>query len=103
VNPLGILLILAAKAYQLLISPWKPPTCRYLPTCSQYFIDAVRILGPVRGTWRGVRRILRCHPWHEGGYDPVIPATTERRRGREGGDPDTGPEAPSDLETREAR
>ena len=79
-NPISLLLILVAKAYQLLISPLKPPTCRYVPTCSQYFIDAVRILGPVRGTWRGVRRILRCHPFHEGGFDPVIPEPTRRPR-----------------------
>ncbi|MGW8257407.1 MAG: membrane protein insertion efficiency factor YidD [Thermoguttaceae bacterium] len=44
--------------------------CRFQPSCSQYFIAAVKKHGAVRGAWRGVLRILRCHPWHPGGYDP---------------------------------
>lgn len=56
--------------YQYLISPWLGPRCRYHPTCSEYFIGAVRKYGALRGSWRGLLRIARCHPWHRGGYDP---------------------------------
>ncbi|HTX19485.1 MAG TPA: membrane protein insertion efficiency factor YidD [Bacteroidota bacterium] len=60
------------RLYQILISPMLPPnTCRYYPTCSQYAIDALREYGAWKGCWMAVRRIGRCHPWHEGGYDPV--------------------------------
>ncbi|MBQ3453802.1 MAG: membrane protein insertion efficiency factor YidD, partial [Thermoguttaceae bacterium] len=51
------------------ISPLIGPCCRYTPTCSQYFILAVQMYGPLRGAWKGCRRILRCHPFHEGGED----------------------------------
>lgn len=64
------LLVLAVRCYQLLISPWLGPHCRYSPTCSAYFIESVRKYGAVRGAYRGVCRILRCHPFHAGGYDP---------------------------------
>jgi putative membrane protein insertion efficiency factor len=64
------LLVAAARCYQYLISPWLGPRCRYQPTCSQYFIDAVHKYGAVRGAWRGLRRICRCHPWGGSGYDP---------------------------------
>jgi uncharacterized protein len=64
------LLVAAVRCYQWLISPWLGPRCRYHPTCSQYFILAVRKYGAIRGAWRGCLRICRCHPWHEGGYDP---------------------------------
>jgi putative membrane protein insertion efficiency factor len=63
-------LILLVRFYQVAISPWLGPNCRFTPTCSEYFILAVRKHGPVRGAWRGVRRICRCHPLHPGGYDP---------------------------------
>lgn len=59
------------RGYRMLISPLFPPVCRYQPTCSQYMIDAIRQYGVLRGGWLGVRRLLRCHPFHEGGYDPV--------------------------------
>jgi hypothetical protein len=64
------LLIGLAKLYKLLISPMLGPRCRFQPTCSEYFIAAVRKYGVVRGSWRGVCRICRCHPWNPGGYDP---------------------------------
>jgi len=67
----GIPLILLARAYQLLIRPLLPASCKYLPTCSEYFIEAVQRHGPVRGGWLGFRRVLRCHPWCRGGIDPV--------------------------------
>jgi len=61
----------AVRGYQLLISSWLPPTCRFYPTCSQYMIQAVERFGPLRGTWMGLRRLARCHPWNTGGYDPL--------------------------------
>ena len=63
--------ILLIKFYQLCISPLKPPTCRFTPTCSQYALEAVEKYGALKGGYLALRRILRCHPFHEGGYDPV--------------------------------
>jgi putative membrane protein insertion efficiency factor len=64
------LLIVAVRCYQLGISPFIGPRCRFQPTCSQYFIEAVRKYGAIRGSWRGLCRIGRCHPWGGSGYDP---------------------------------
>jgi putative membrane protein insertion efficiency factor len=58
------------RFYQWGISPLLPAHCRYTPTCSQYMVEAIQRYGTIRGTWRGTKRILRCHPWHPGGYDP---------------------------------
>jgi putative membrane protein insertion efficiency factor len=63
-------LILLVRGYQLGISPWLGPNCRFQPTCSQYMIESVQKYGLMRGSWRGVLRILRCHPLHPGGHDP---------------------------------
>ncbi|AIF54019.1 membrane protein insertion efficiency factor YidD [Pelosinus sp. UFO1] len=63
--------ILFIKGYRLFISPLKPPTCRFVPTCSEYALQAIEKHGIVRGGLMAVRRILRCHPFHPGGYDPV--------------------------------
>jgi putative membrane protein insertion efficiency factor len=63
--------ILLIRFYRLFISPLKPPTCRFVPTCSEYALEAVQKHGAVRGVWLAVRRIVRCGPWHPGGYDPV--------------------------------
>ncbi|MFC1588069.1 membrane protein insertion efficiency factor YidD [Planctomycetota bacterium] len=57
--------------YQKCISPLKPPSCRFTPTCSDYFIEAVKTNGIFKGSWLGIRRIFRCHPFNPGGYDPV--------------------------------
>jgi len=59
------------KIYQLIISPWMGPTCRYTPTCSQYGIEAIKKYGPVKGGWLTIKRIASCHPWGGHGHDPV--------------------------------
>lgn len=66
----GTLLIAGARIYQWTLSPLIGRHCRFEPTCSSYFILAVQKYGAVRGAWRGLRRIGRCHPFHLGGYDP---------------------------------
>ncbi|MBI4777107.1 MAG: membrane protein insertion efficiency factor YidD [Deltaproteobacteria bacterium] len=64
-------LIVLIQLYRWVISPIFPPSCRFTPTCSEYALEAVRKYGAVRGAFRAVRRVLRCHPFHPGGYDPV--------------------------------
>ena len=64
-------LIAFVKFYRRNISPLRPPCCRYIPTCSQYALEALEKYGALKGSWLALRRILRCHPFHKGGYDPV--------------------------------
>ncbi|MGD8529355.1 MAG: membrane protein insertion efficiency factor YidD [Syntrophobacterales bacterium] len=64
-------LLASIRAYQLLISPWTLPSCRFTPTCSEFARQAITTFGVVRGLVLTVRRLLRCHPFHAGGYDPV--------------------------------
>jgi putative membrane protein insertion efficiency factor len=64
-------LISLLKGYKLFLSPWLPSACRYRPTCSEYMRDAIAAHGAVRGVWMGLKRLCRCHPFHEGGYDPI--------------------------------
>jgi len=59
------------QLYKTLISPFLPPACRFEPTCSTYMAQAVEKYGAIKGTWMGVKRILRCQPFCKGGYDPV--------------------------------
>jgi putative membrane protein insertion efficiency factor len=59
------------RGYQLVISPLLGPRCRFYPSCSQYAIEAIETHGASRGVWLTIKRISRCHPWHEGGFDPV--------------------------------
>ena len=59
------------RLYKMAISPLLPPSCRFVPTCSEYAAEAVSRYGALRGGWLGLRRLVRCHPFHPGGYDPV--------------------------------
>ncbi len=61
----------ALRIYKLALSPLLPSACRFYPTCSDYTREAVEKYGAARGIWKGLCRLLRCHPWHEGGFDPV--------------------------------
>ena len=65
------ILIAIIKGYRLFISPIKPPCCRFVPTCSEYALLALQKHGAVRGSVMALKRVLRCHPFHPGGYDPV--------------------------------
>lgn len=67
------ILIGLIRGYKSLISPVLPPACRFYPTCSEYAMEAIDRLGIFRGGWMAIARILRCHPLHPGGYDPVPP------------------------------
>lgn len=64
-------IIVLVKIYQWIISPILPQSCRYTPTCSSYMLEALRIWGPIKGTWLGLKRIASCHPWGGHGHDPV--------------------------------
>ncbi len=64
-------LLAALRGYKLFVSPWLPPACRYVPTCSEYASDAIRTYGLLMGSWKAVRRLLRCHPFTGGGFDPL--------------------------------
>jgi putative membrane protein insertion efficiency factor len=68
---LGKILILIIRFYQLVISPYLMPSCRYSPSCSVYGITAIKKYGPFKGGWLTIKRILSCNPWGGSGYDPV--------------------------------
>ena len=68
---LKTVLLLLVRFYRGFISPMFPPSCRYVPTCSEYALEAIERYGARRGGWLALKRILRCHPFHKGGYDPV--------------------------------
>jgi len=64
-------LLALVGVYRLFVSPWLPAACRFEPTCSRYALEALERHGAMRGGFMTLRRILRCHPWNPGGYDPV--------------------------------
>jgi len=68
------LLVLFVRSYQVFISPMLGPRCRFHPTCSQYAIESLQTHGAFKGTWLTLKRLGRCHPLHQGGYDPVPPS-----------------------------
>jgi putative membrane protein insertion efficiency factor len=70
-NLMKNILIQSIRGYRTFISPLFPPTCRFQPTCSQYAIEAIERFGTIEGSYLAAKRILRCHPFHPGGYDPV--------------------------------
>ena len=63
--------LLFVKFYQVAIRPLLPNACRYTPSCSEYSVEAINKYGAIKGSWLGLKRILRCHPWGGHGYDPV--------------------------------
>ena len=65
------LVLLPIRGYQKFISPGLPPSCRFTPTCSQYALEAVSKHGALKGSWLAARRLVRCHPFNPGGYDPI--------------------------------
>ncbi|MES2743084.1 MAG: membrane protein insertion efficiency factor YidD [Pseudomonadota bacterium] len=67
-------LLALVRAYQLLVSPLLGQNCRFYPSCSHYAMEAIGVHGAARGSLLAVKRLGRCHPWHEGGFDPVPPA-----------------------------
>jgi len=73
-------LVLLIRFYQLFISPALPKRCRFYPTCSEYAREAILMHGVIRGGWLSLKRIVKCGPWHPGGYDPV----PEPRQGKRG-------------------
>lgn len=65
------LLIMMIRSYQKFISPILPKSCRFMPTCSQYAIESIEKYGLIRGSWKALKRIIKCHPFNPGGHDPV--------------------------------
>ena len=76
------ILIWLIRFYQKCISPMFPAKCRYYPTCSQYTLEAIKQYGAIKGTYLGIKRILKCHPFHEGGYDPVPKKENKNSEGK---------------------
>jgi putative membrane protein insertion efficiency factor len=70
---LARVLVSPIRFYQRFISPALPASCRYYPSCSAYAAESLQVHGALRGSWLGIRRVARCHPWHTGGFDPVPP------------------------------
>jgi putative membrane protein insertion efficiency factor len=79
---ISALLIALVRVYRRVLSPLKPPICRFTPTCSTYAIEALSRHGAWRGTWLSARRVCRCHPWGGHGYDPVPPPSGSREASR---------------------
>ena len=91
-GPVARALLAAVGFYSRAISPAFPPRCRFAPTCSAYAAEAIAVHGAGRGTWLALGRLLRCAPWHPGGFDPVPP---RRRSGTPGSDHSSGSAVPA--------
>jgi len=79
-TPIGLALRALVRAYQLFVSPLLPPSCRFMPSCSAYALEAIEVHGPWRGGRLAARRLCRCHPWGGSGFDPVPPAAPHADR-----------------------
>jgi putative membrane protein insertion efficiency factor len=80
------LLLISIKFYRKFISPLKPPSCRFYPTCSQYSLEAIQIHGAFKGSYLAFRRILKCHPFNPGGWDPVPQKSKKVNIRKQGGE-----------------
>jgi hypothetical protein len=83
--------MLLLRGYKWVVSPMLPPSCRYVPTCSEYAMEAVERYGALRGSWMAIARLLRCHPLAKGGYDPVVRAPGMRACSGNHGSPQVSP------------
>ena len=72
-------LVYLIELYRHMVSPLRPPTCRFVPTCSQYAVDALTEYGLIRGSWLTAARLAKCGPWHRGGWDPIPERLSEQR------------------------
>jgi putative membrane protein insertion efficiency factor len=75
-------LIFVIQLYRHMVSPLRPASCRFVPTCSQYTVDALTEYGLIRGSWLAARRLAKCGPWHRGGWDPIPERLPHRRNCR---------------------
>jgi len=75
------ILVFLVKAYRLTLSPWLGSSCRFTPTCSAYALEALNNFGAAKGSYLTLRRLSRCHPWCEGGHDPLIKPSTVAHQG----------------------
>ncbi|QAA23912.1 membrane protein insertion efficiency factor YidD [Sporolactobacillus terrae] len=73
--------IFIIRLYQKFISPFTPPTCRFYPTCSHYAVEALTRFGMIKGGWLTIKRLVKCQPFHPGGYDPVPEKCTHKKTG----------------------
>jgi uncharacterized protein len=84
-GPVARVLVSAVGLYRTWISPMLPPSCRFEPSCSAYAAEALTVHGALKGSWLALLRLLRCGPWHPGGYDPVPPRDLTALRARDPG------------------